>query len=306
MSKEEKQGRQRDTSHYFHHASAYGVAGKITRPLQLSIPVQAATTLPPGGGTGHQRIEGFRAEGVVSFKSATVDVGGSFDPKHQLHASYASAVIEDLNISDIVKADKVVARLAIYSRTVEGPGCDDQDVGPSFDITGSHFENLRICGHLIDVKLATNAFHQRDTYDRFDEAYQQKKVDDLLFWNGLVKLKENELQALECRYHALEGISTKLDRWIENRDLPRKEGWFWCSAANHLKLEEHTRGDSELQGFGCMIFVPKFGIVRLAELIITKHYRSLNMVRVDMCSTGDGQIHGGGAGGGGGTMPPPP
>jgi hypothetical protein len=62
--------------------------------------------------------------------------------------------------------------------------------------------------------------------------------------------------------------------------------------------------NSELQGFGPIICVPKFGVIRLAEVTVHKDRRSLNMLRVEMCSAADGSIHtGGSSGGGGGGFP---
>jgi hypothetical protein len=165
-----------------YHASAFGVSGEILRPAQRSIAAQAATTLAPGGGRGFSRIDNFQADGLLSFSAAYTEVGGSFDVCHELHTSYASSVIEDLNIADVVKADRVVSRIAVYS-PLEG-----SDEEPSFDITGSHFENLRICGHHIDVKLATNEFHRHDTHSKFEQAYRNGKADHLLFLSGLRKL----------------------------------------------------------------------------------------------------------------------
>ena len=114
------------------------MSGELLRPAQRSIAAQAATTLAPGGGRGFQRIDNFQLDGILSFRAAYTEVGGSFDECHNIHTSYATSVIEGLNIADMVKADKVVSRVAVYS-PIEG-----SDEESSFDITGSHFENLRV------------------------------------------------------------------------------------------------------------------------------------------------------------------
>jgi hypothetical protein len=281
-----------------YHASAFGVAGELLRPAQRSIAAQAATTLSPAGGRGFDRVDNFQLDGILSFRSAYTEVGGSFDPCHNIHTSYAISVIEGLNIADIVKADKVVSRVAVYSAP------EDSDDEASFDITGSHFENLRICGHPIDVKLATHEFHKHDTYSKFEQAHQAKKADHLLFLAGLSKLNDNKLQELENEYHALHGVSKRIAGWKKSPRKNRDVTAYLCSAAGHLDLKEHVGADSELQGFGPIICIPKFGIVRLAEVVVHKDRRQLNMLRVDMCSTGDGTIHTGGTSGGGGTGVP--
>ncbi len=275
---------------HHYHATAFGVSGELRRPAQRSIATQASTTLAPGGGRGFDRVENFQFDGTLSFRAAYTEVGGSFDECHNIHTSYASSVIEDLNIADIVKADRVVSRIAVYAPE---EGSDDE---LSFDITGSHFENLRICGHHINVKLATEEFHNHDTYSKFERALQAKKADHLLFLSGLGKLNAAQLQELETEYHALHGVSKRVARWRNN--TPKNGTAYSCSATGHLDLKQHVGEKSELQGFGPVICIPKFGIIRLAEIVIHRERRTLNMLRVDMCSTGDVTIHTGGTSGG--------
>jgi hypothetical protein len=284
---------------HIYHATAFGVSGELIRPAQHSIPAQATTTLAPGGGRGFDRIENFQLDGILSFRSASTEVGGSFDACHNLHTSYAYSMIEGLNIAGMVTADKVVSRLAVYSPE---EGSEDET---SFDITGSYFENLRIAGHLVDVKLATHEFHKHDTYSKFEQALQANKADHLLFLSGLSKLKDKQLQDLENEYHALQGISKRVAGWKQNTPKKRAATTYLCSAAGHLDLKEHVGANSEIQGFGSIICIPKFGIIRLAELVIHKERRQLNMLRVEMCSSATGNIQtGGSSGGGGGTTYP--
>jgi len=278
-----------------YHASAFGVSGEMLRPMQRSIPAHAASTLAPGGGRGFNRTENIQIDGLLSFRAAYTEVGGSFDECHQVHTSYASSVIEDLNIADVVKADRIVSRIAVYS-PIEG-----SEEESSFDITGSHFENLRICGHHIDVKLATQEFHQHDTHSKFEQAYRAGKADHLFFLSALKKLSAKDLQELEGEYHALHGVSNRVSKWAaKTKKQNGPTTGYSCSAAGHLDLKKHVGTNSELEGYGPIICIPKFGVVRLAEVSIHQHRRHLNMLRVDMCSSGEGTIHTGGSGGGGG------
>jgi hypothetical protein len=281
-----------------YHAAAFGISGELTRPAQRSIPAQATTTLAPGGGRGFDRVDKFQLDGLLSFRSAYTEVGGSFDDCHNMHTSYASSVIEGLNIAGMVTADRVVSRVAVYS-----PHEDINDES-SFDITGSYFENLRICGQLVDVKLATHEFHKHDTYSKFEQALQAKKADHLLFLSGLSKLGAKQLQDLEGEYHALHGVSKRIAGWKQGTQKNRAGSTYLCSAAGHLDLKQHLGANSEIQGFGPVLCIPKFGVIRLAEVVIHKERRQLNMLRVEMCSTGTGTVHGGGSGGGGGTTYP--
>lgn len=284
---------------HVYHASAFGVSGELLRPARHSIGTHAATSLPSTGGRGFNRTDNFKLDGILSFSAAYTEVGGSFDECHDMHTSYASSVIEDLNIADIIKADKIVSRISVYS-PIEG-----SDEEASFDITGSHFENLRICGHPVDVKLATHEFHQHDTYSKFEKAHQAKKVDHLFMLSGLKDLKAKQLQDLEAQYHALHGVSERVTAWKNGKAKRPATTGYRCTAVGHLDLKTHMGEYSETKGYGPIICVPKFGVIHLAEVIIHQERRYLNMVRVEMCSAGDGTIHaGGGSGGGGGGIFP--
>jgi hypothetical protein len=285
----------RHHSQYFYHASAFGLAGEIERPSRHTIPTQAATVLAPGGGRGYQRVDDFHFDGIMSFKSAYAEVGGSFDECHNRHTSYATAVIEGLNILDVVTADRVVARLAIYSAEV-----GDKNGEATYDITGSHFVNLKVAGHKIDVKLATHIFHEHDTYSKVTKAHATGKTDNWLLGSKFGDLKDGDLAELEDTYHALGGMSELVREWKQKGERSADRGSYVFSPANHLDLRQHTGHDTELCGFGSFICVPKFGVVRLAEFTVQRHCRTFTMLRTQMCSTGTGGSDAGGTHGSGG------
>lgn len=283
----------RHHSQYSHQASAYGFAGQLERPFHQIIPTQAATVLGAHGGRGQNRVDKFKLEGLISFEAAFVDVGGSFDECHNRHTSFSSATIEKLNILDVVTADRIVSRMAVYSAEI---GDDKGEL--TFDITGSHYENLKIAGHTIDVKLATHVFHEHDTHSKIAKAHQNNKLDDWLLGSKLGKLNEREIQELEKAYHALGGMSEVVKGW-KIKGERRSTDNITFSPLNHMKIEDHAGPNTELLGFGSIICIPKFGVVRLAEYTIHKHCRNLTMLRVDMCSTGTGGTSGPSSSGGG-------
>lgn len=280
----------RHSSQWTYQGSAYGFAGEIERPLRQVIPTQAATVLGASGGRGQDRVEKFKLEGIVSFDAAYVEVGGSFDDCHNRHTSYSSATIENLNILNVVTADKVVSRIAVYS-----PEVGDDKGELTFNITGSHFDNLKIAGHKIDVKLASHIFHEYNQHSKIANAHRQGDLDQWLLGS---KIKDSELDKLEKEYHALGGMSQVIKAW-KQRGANRSTDSMTFSPMNHVRVEEHAGDNTELRGYGSFICIPKFGVVRLAELTARKHCINLVMLRVDMCSTGTGGTTGGGTSGGG-------
>jgi len=100
---------------------------------------------------------------------------------------------------------------------------------------------------------------------------------------------------LEDEYHALTGMSELVKEWNKPK-RPDDRGSYWFSPANHLDWKAQG-GPSEIQGFGSIICIPKFGVIRLAEMVVHHHSRTLTMFRVQMCSSGHGSSGGGNTGG---------
>ncbi len=219
-------------------------------------------------------------------------MGGSYDDCHGIHTTHAWSVIEGVNVADMLTADRVVSRVAVYY------SADDKGEA-SYDFTGSYFENLKIAGYPIDVKLDTHSFHEHDTYGKLARAHKAGKCDKLLLGAGLCNASAGELKRLEGNYHALTGMSKMVEEW-KKKDRPADRGSYRLSAANHLDLAQQT-GKTELEGYGSFICIPKFGVIRLAEIVVHKHSRSLKMFRVQMCSSGHGTAEGSSTSGSGGT-----
>ena len=285
----------RHHSQHMYQASAYSVSAEFERPKKHSMAPQASVVLAGHGGHGSSRASTYNVDGLISFKNAYSEVGGSFDDCHGLHTTHAWSVVEGLNVADMLTADRVVARMAVYHSTHGSEA--------TYDITGSYFENLRIAGHSIEVKLATDVFHKHDTYSKVAKAHHARKTDEWLVGGKLVNLK-NKLTGLESEYHALIGMSEVVKEW-QNTKRPEDRGSYWFSPANDLKWN----GPSEIQAFGSILCIPKFGVIRLAEMLVHRHSRTLRMFRVQMCSSGHGTSDGGtttGGGTGGGTGPSAP
>jgi hypothetical protein len=278
-------------SQHIYNASAYGFAAELERPMRHSIPSQAASVLGADGGRGSARVRDFKFDGIISVEDAHTEVGGSYDHCHNLHATYASSTLEGVNIADMLTADQVVSKLHIYT--------PDDNSEPSFTITGSHFKNLRIAGYKADVQLATSVFHGYDTYSKVTAAHKAKKADPWLLGSKLADLGPAALEELENTYHALKGMTDVVKAWKQPGQDRSAMGTYWCSPA-HITLEGLPDG-SEIKVVGNMVFIPKFGVIRVVELAIHRRCRTLIMFRVHMCSGTDGGTSGGGTTGGGGS-----
>src|SRR5205085_3339962 len=287
-------------------------SGEITRPIQQIIPTQAATTLSMTGGHGSNRVGKYELHGFVSFDSAYVEVGGSLDDVSKDHATYAYSTIENLNIMDVIKADKVVSRLTAYTRSHEVPMngeqaalADQSDGQPRFSLIGSHFENLRINGQPFNVELATEFIDGKyATYDSVAKGYKpgSNKNPAWLFGAGIdTQLAPTGMaEKLGHNYNLINNVSRQFKAWdIPDPNAVRRKT-FWCCAAKF----QPPAADTQLVNFGGVISVPRFGIIFLCELVVRDNHRHFHMIRVQMGSPAGATITGGGTGGGGGSMPP--
>lgn len=175
------------TRRFFHSGSALAVGGFLVDPDPETIASQVSTTLPPQGGYGAHRSDGFQFREIASFESASTEVIGNYDEATRTHKTLSTSIVKGLNVLGVVSADAVVARIASSYRVPkekpepqenpQGPGgpgpgesADDKTLRRlKFSIIGSHFVNLRIGGRLIEAKLMTGP----DDSNRIDEVSEK-------------------------------------------------------------------------------------------------------------------------------------
>jgi hypothetical protein len=293
-------------SNHLYHAHALAVAGKVVRPNQAALPPAPTATLSPIGGYSSARAEDFELKGVISIKSAFAEVAGSYDEINSSHTTLSSVVLEGVNIQNVVTADRIVVRLAARHCAVKGKGSSEPRIVP----TGSHFENLRVAGRPVDVELDTGLFCKHDTFSSVLAACADPDhpIHSCLLANQLGAVTEDIHPRL---FHFAKGL----------KDLPTDHSMYWYSLAydkdarsakdaqkaqaqDKTQDAQKTPKDPERQSFGSVIYVPHFGSIHLAELIIEKNARRLNMLRIHMGSPIEGDMILGSAFSNGTTYPP--
>jgi len=99
----------------FHfHACAHAFSANFTRPFHHQIDIQAQSALPVIGGHGHSRVDSFEFRSFISFQNGYSHVSGGHQPDDDTHNTLATAVLEGLNMFDVLTVDRVVSRL--YSK----------------------------------------------------------------------------------------------------------------------------------------------------------------------------------------------
>jgi len=143
-------------NHY--HAEATVLTGHLHLPLSQYIHPQAFARLPEEGGYISQHAHDYRLEHVIAYNRAYTQVAGNQEIKHgRGFNTLSTAVVEGLNVLDVVTADRVVAQLH-----TEHPQKGDT---PRISLLGTRFENLRIAGHPVDVDLDLDIFGERPDDD---------------------------------------------------------------------------------------------------------------------------------------------
>lgn len=246
-----------------YHADAVGASGNLTLPVQETMPIQASVCLPLIGGHGAAEVNEFRYRNILYFSWAESTVVGSYSAKDGAHGSAAMAIIEGLNIMDVVTCDRIVARV-----TTKHAGDE-----PSIIPMGSLFENLRIAGYPIQPDLSIDTFTQYETWAQLNNVYSQdQKIREQLYRQSFLD-KEGDL-------------------------LPTSKGIYGCTL-----VRDFGPLPSGLTVRNGGIYVPHFGTVYLGEFYVSQYSRRLLMLHVDLgCST-EGCFGAGGSGGNGTPWP---
>lgn len=236
---------QKETVPQSHVYSAYGhaLSGRITRPLDHIIEVQAGMSLPSIGGIGNARVEDFRFKDFVSFKTAYTHVVGSMGDD-EVHTSLVTSTIESLNVLDIVTADRVVARLASRSKL--------HDKEPQITVFGSKIDNLKIAGCAIDIKFADQLFLGLTTFEsirnEFDSNPKFRKIAADPFLTGQPKNSIDDHGVVVCSL-------------LEDMPINKCPG---------------------VERVGHAFEVPEFGRVYVGELFAQNRKRTLTMLRLEL------------------------
>jgi hypothetical protein len=246
---------------YIFNGHGHALSGHITHPFDHQIEVQAGMSLPTTGGIGHARVENFRFREYVSFSTAYTYVAGSRRGR-DTYTTLVTSVVENLNILDVVTADRVVARLASHHFVKEEGEKQNErpeEKEPQITLLGSKIENLKISGCPVHLE--------------FD--------DDVL-----VHLKSFE--TLKKKFDGNEGFrKMAADPFVRTQPKVPVDpcGVFLCSLVKDVKI--NCPGVSPV---GHALDVPEFGRVYIGEVIAENSKRTVTMLRIALGCPVSGNI----------------
>jgi hypothetical protein len=233
-------------THYY-KAEAAVLGAELEKPLQEKVRPQAYVELSQYGAYQFRHAEPFRLEGLISYRSGYSQVTGQKSSKvGRGFTTLTTSAVEDLNILDVVTADRVVGRISTEHPAI-GPDSTQGDQVPSITFLGTRFENLRIGGQKVEVIMDREILGPKPEGDK--SYFDEKTVTD----------------KIHAQYKTLSETKHRPD-WMTERYPEGGNGWN--------KNEMHCSLVGKIEGgplsFGHVIDLPHFGKVFLGELTVTR------------------------------------
>jgi hypothetical protein len=275
-----------ETASHRYHAQAYVLSAELLQPVPADIKEQALVQLPEDGSYTYLPASPFQLYGVLSYRSGHTQVAGHPSSTRNGFVTLATSVLEDLNVLDVVTADRVVGQISTEHLI-------DEQV-PSVTFLGTRFVNLRIGGQKVEVDQDLDILGPKPPKDRsyFDDSGVLSRISQQY---AKIRNTKNLPDWADERF-----------RW--NTGEVQRQGEATFSIVNKVS---GTPGTS----FGHVIDLPDFGKIFLGELRIQRKMGSdsgpdiytlgLTMIRLELGSLAHGTanlVHvdsnGGGSGGG--------
>lgn len=253
---------------FLFNAHASGFAGRIRKPFVRNIDVQAPSALGVEGGYSSSRVENQRIGEVATIGAAFTQAAGTYSERQMAWETVVTSTVEKLNILDQLTADRVVARLTSYYPLDGGE--------PTILPLGSTFENLRIAGQPVEVDLSTNV------------------LSELGKWSDLVSFLDARAEVRSLFDTDDDDLRAAPGKVMQARRL------LFGTMVRGLKVEATTVKIMP----GGVIYVPQFGRVHLAEIMITPDTRRVTMLRVELGSPVEGEFEAADVTGNGHRYPP--
>ena len=154
----------------FHfHAEGHALSGEFRHPGRVLIEAQASASLPTIGGHARAHADHFFHSDFVSFRTAHTEVTGRWIDDETVLTT-ATATIEDLDILQIVTADRIVSRLVSTHKRKKLEG--------HIVSVGSDFHNLRVHGHLLTVTLRHKLLSDSETFEDLRKKVESREESE--------------------------------------------------------------------------------------------------------------------------------
>jgi hypothetical protein len=278
---------------FHYHADANALGGVLTHPHRTVISTAANSSLSNAGGSNSSPTVPYHLDQVLHCKAAYTHTTGS--EENDYWTSLTTAVVEDVNLMEVVTADKIVAQIsARHPRNGHVP---------SISFVGSKFVNLRINGEIIEPVLDTHPFPapppkkgsgngKSAAANRLAEIRQFSPYHH----SDVRKLVKKQSSKLVGPSHDPDVLKRRYG-WLASDDEIESRGHLLCSL-----VTDYRKSDPK-NTYGHVIHVRGFGYVFLAEVAFDGRAYHLTMIRAEMGCASSGIISMAGAQTNGRTQP---
>jgi hypothetical protein len=251
---------------FYYHADAAPIGGHFTKPDEKIVHSHGSSSLAQAGGHVASRVSAFKLDKLVSFDHAYSEIHGTVS-KTGSWTTQVTSVVEGLNVLDMVKADRVIACLAVEHPRNGGH--------PKASVVGSEFENLTVDGVKVNPVLGKKVLppHKKGRFP--DRAI----IEDENFLARAI----TQSQKVTNAKGAPDWIPARYG-WVQSKTARRRKGYVQCS------LVDRIQGAKSGSSFGHVMHVPDFGNIFLGELLTSHHSFRLTMMRLEMGCTNHGTM----------------
>jgi hypothetical protein len=266
-----------------YHAEAEVLRASFRLPLQAEIRPQAYVNLPGTGGYLAERSKCFRLESVVKYESGYTQVAGNpSDKPNGGWVTLATAVVEELNVLDVVTADRVVAQISTHH--------PKDGYVPKVTFLGTRFEGLKIAGVEIEPQIDLDfcAAYPGNTTLYLEDSNFRKNVDKHRSTLG------SDPDVLKPYSGTMPDPKQLHKEWetYAYGEVPKgpRPGAFVTTSLVNLVTKPNRK--LPFSTYGNVLVVPEFGRIFLAELRVECDTFHFAMIRLDMgcVAAGDAKI----------------
>ena len=288
---------------FYYHADASPIGGYLTHPFEKILPTKSSVSLSQAGGHSNSREEKFQLDDLIRTGAHYSQVSGSVEEQTGNWTTLVTSVVEDLNVLQVVTADRIVSQLTIEHSSEPGK------YYPKIAFTGSQYENLRINGKDVipainlDLLSAPEADREVRSVMEGDMLPVEAAPNRIEFpdmpWTSVTPFVSRAIAQSQNILNA-EGAPEWLKsrfRWVPSGEERGKRGYILASLVNGV------HGAAPGSSFGHVVHIPSFGNIFLGELIVTPVAFHLNMLRVEMGCAAAGNVCFGSSRGNGSPMP---
>jgi hypothetical protein len=273
------------------HAKAHLLEGKLIHPVKRTIKPHSEVLLHGlKGGHRARAAQNINIDGLIHVRKGHTRVSGGGTLKHKGWITLATAVLEGLNVFEVVAADRIVSQASTEHAWEKGHT-------PSVTFIGSHFDNLRINGVPLELTLNLDICGKKPDDDQSYLVEQsflktaRAQVEKVAHASALPKKLEDEYAK------KLAFVDTLIGGGKSN-----SEPGVTCSLVQSI----NNIGEIPIPGIraiGHVLVIPEFGWVSLGEITVGERmytrfprpsvFFELQMLRIHLGCIGGGTVSSG-------------